>query len=606
MKKLRGFSLITIFLLTILFIPKYIHGASLNRLTTRTYELKDEFVSVIETRRYIINNENVFIPFGSEDTFTIFNPVQDLTGKEDKIRKTKDSIKVTDDRGFNIPYTSNDTDQGNINIKVRLPTLVMSSAPYSLVISYNSYGLLKRSGKLVDIYIPSFSRDYKFQDEQTNEEVITKVLIPKKEGEINFISPTNFRSEDNSNYIVSYSKEDLVGQIGWIQVGTEQNYSFSIIQPYKKSSDIDFVSNRYTILIPKEITSGPILQTIYIQSISHTPSGRIIDANGNIFLTFDIPANEDGEIRIEGYAILKQDNSFNFKDSGNISEIPRKIIEENTSPSEFWESNSDEIISVANSLKNSVSGEDKNIYELISAAYRFVIEKIDYSEVKRFGINERQGALATLKGGAAVCMEYSDLFIAIMRAMGVPTRSAFGYGYSALEADNSTDTINHQWAEVYIPKQDVWISVDTTWGESGKEIIGGDLNHFFTHSSKNSPEEVSTTQVQFIGDLQEVPKKTMSVFATADIKTETLEEIKSYIGKLNNPIEKTGIESFIEKLRITFFEIDRSITNLINSIFPEISNLGISVLKILPIAFITLLSIIVLIKGIRKKIKSDG
>src|SRR5262249_16924543 len=145
--------------------------------------------------------------------------------------------------------------------------------------------------------------------------------------------------------------------------------------------------------------------------------------------------------------------------------------------------------------------------------YQYVVDKIDYSEVKRFGLNTRQGALKTLEGGAAVCMEYSDLFIALMRAEGVPARAAFGYGYDS-RATSGVDTA-HQLAEAYIPKLGQWVGVDTTWGENGPAIIGGDLNHLYRHVAVVDPNTPAQVSVQFFGQTPEGSDEKFAITAEA-------------------------------------------------------------------------------------------
>jgi transglutaminase-like putative cysteine protease len=369
------------------------------------------------------------------------------------------------------------------------------------------------------------------------------------------------------------------------------------------TSNANFFLNKYKVLVPKDIDSGPVKQKVNFTNISPTPSNSIRDQDGNLFFEFSFPSNQDAEIVIEGYAVLTQDNSIDYKNSGNLSDIPQDILQTSTNSAKYWESDNPEIMKVAQELKSQITGNDKNVYELINNTYKFVVDRIDYSEVKRFGINERQGALATLQGGAAVCMEYSDLFIALMRAQGVPARGAFGYGYSALDSEE-TGTTSHQWAEVYIPSLGEWISVDTTWGESGHELIGGDLNHFYTHVASISPDIPATTEAQFYGNLAQVPSKIVSVEAIESTPTgegQTGEELYS---EYHQDETSSSISNFIERIKLTLFEINASIDNFLNTLIPNSSPLFITVIKILPILLISFSFTFLLIKRLKGRKKS--
>lgn len=512
-----------ILLILILIIPTSIiftqktEASVIEKTYNRSYMVSDDFVQVNEYKEIKVVEQNWFIPSGSSEVFTIFYPITNDPSSNEKIQKTLDSIKVTDSVGNDLYYTSEKTDSGNLLINVPIYTRINYGQSYRIYLSYNSYGLLVKNGNVRDVYVPSFPKDYETNSGNINERIFTNINIPKKFGEINFSAPA-VEFIDNNEYLTSnIDKEKLIGQTLWIQVGTTQYYQFEIKQPYKKTSNLSIYNNTYEIPIPRDVFAGPITQKVYYTNISPKPESVVLDLDGNLIATFKPKANLDGFIEISGFAVLTQNNSINFKASGDLSDIPQDILDRNTAPALYWESRSPEIVQTAMDLK----GDETNVYNLISKTYEYVIGKIDYSTVKRFGINERQGALKTLKGGAAVCMEYSDLFIALMRSQGVPARAAYGYGYSALDYEtSSSQTINHQWAEVYIPSIASWINVDTTWGENGEALIGGDLNHFYSHVTSIDPETPSTAEVKYFGELDEIPEREMTVEALETVSLE--------------------------------------------------------------------------------------
>ncbi|MFS8130946.1 MAG: transglutaminase-like domain-containing protein [Candidatus Dojkabacteria bacterium] len=531
MKKIATLSLLFIVCLSPLF-TKVVHAASLKRTFSRDYTIVDDYVQVKESKHLQFVEEGLKIPSGSQEEFTIFNPIDVDPDKATKLQRTKDSITLTDSDGRTLDYQAEDTSSGNLTIKFNFPRDITFFNPYSVTLEYKSFGLLIKSGNIRDVYVPAFSKDYIFSDDQFEEDVDTRVIIPKSLGNINFVLPESTQTESDGNYIINLKKEDLVGQTAWIQVGTKQFYSFSLKQAYTKSSPIGFTQNTYKILIPRDANAGVITQKVYFSKITPTPYSVQQDDLGNMFAEFRVPSNESGEIVIEGYAELNQDNSIGFKDSGKLSDIDPQIIKDNTAPAQYWESDSPEIKAAVADLFKGKDINSMSVYEISQAIYTFVTDKIDYSNVKRFGINERQGALATLKGGAAVCMEYSDLYIALMRAAGVPARAAFGFGYSALDsAQAGSDTINHQWAEVYIPSIKSWVGVDTTWGENGNILIGGDLNHFYTHVANKSPNTPSTTEVRLLGGSVDIPERKANVAAITSIPTTGLSTEDELIAK---------------------------------------------------------------------------
>lgn len=565
----------------------------------RVYDVKDDHIEITETKAISVTENNFFIQAGAEESFTIFNPVQDDPEAQSKAAQTLSSIVLTDGSGNNLSFTSDTTATGNLIIKTKINTGIYSGQTYTIRLKYSSYGLIIKSGALRDMYVPAFAKTYVFEDEQSVEKVTTKVVIPKSLGDINFIRPVANIQQDGSNNVINFTQEDLTGATAWIQIGTTQYYTFNIEQPYIATSSIPIVYNQYKIILPRDITSGPITQKVFFTGITPEPFSTEVDSDGNLTATFRVPVNEEGVIKVSGYAVLTQNNSIDFVNSGNIDQISSELITQNTSAAKYWESDSSEIEDLAKTLK----GNETNVYNLVESAYQYVVGKIDYSEVKKFGLNQRQGALATLQGGAAVCMEYSDLFIAILRAMGIPARAAFGSGYSALDGlTSSTNTVNHQWAEVYIPSIKSWVGVDTTWGENGDTLIGGDLNHFYTHVASVDPETPSSTEAVLYGRGGTFKDRTINVAAQSTKPTEDSLTEEQLTARYPT---RQGSDNFLENVltgaSLFFYNINKSINSFLSTIGVS-SNLYLAVKIIFVVLLFTLVILVRVIIKRRKKV----
>jgi len=80
---------------------------------------------------------------------------------------------------------------------------------------------------------------------------------------------------------------------------------------------------------------------------------------------------------------------------------------------------------------------------------------------------QRQGAVQALNNpDDVICTEFTDLFIALSRAAGVPAREINGYAYSTnpqlLPLATITDVL-HAWPEYWDKSKQLWIQVDPTW-----------------------------------------------------------------------------------------------------------------------------------------------
>jgi hypothetical protein len=296
-----------------------------------------------------------------------------------------------------------------------------------------------------------------------------------------------------------------------LQFGKEQFYKFSITQKALPTMENNLgLINEYKIIIPRNIISAETSQKVFIDKMFPIPTKMEEDSEGNLFAYFNIASSQEEEIKIEGYVQVKlTGKQVTAENSGKISDYNQEYIKDYLGGAMFWEVNSSEIQAKAMELK----GEETNVFNLINKTYNFVINEIDYSQVKRFGVNDRQGALETLWNGSGVCMEYSDLFLTLLRAQGIPARAVFGYGYDPLISNTSQEA--HQWVQVLIPSTGEWLDVDVTWGESKDMATGGVLNHFYTHISKNNPEEHSEVVLSSFGITNnlELPKYNLSVIS---------------------------------------------------------------------------------------------
>ncbi|MCX8198060.1 MAG: transglutaminase-like domain-containing protein [Candidatus Micrarchaeota archaeon] len=87
----------------------------------------------------------------------------------------------------------------------------------------------------------------------------------------------------------------------------------------------------------------------------------------------------------------------------------------------------------------------------------FVHNHINYTESL---VGKEKDALWVLENRQGVCTEYSTLFVAMARAIGIPARYVTGYVYS----DKFEGWMGHAWAEVFLGD---WVPVDPTWFEVG-------------------------------------------------------------------------------------------------------------------------------------------
>jgi hypothetical protein len=451
---------------------------------SRTYEITmDNRMLVQEVHTIRNNSENLWIPANENASFQILGFRISDSDESDRLKNALESARVTNELGTNLNFTS-EMSENQVIIKVPYGTDLLPGEVRRFTFNYSHEGLIFRNGAIRDGYIHAFSPDFQFENANTEFNFETTMVFSKDMPEVNFVIPEpNSVNELAGKVHYNFSQQSLIDQFVWIQFGVEQNYRFEITQKISPTDErpTGFI-NRYEMVIPRDILGPIVNQRVYFDKIEPDPIGIYSDDLGNIIGVFEFSSHEEKLVTIDGYAVVSIDNHIELNELvTEISDISQTIVGKNIHTAPFWEVDAPEIKRQA----FKIAPDETNVFRLTDEIYTFVIETIDYSTVKRFGINNRQGALATLNGGAAVCMEYSDLFLALMRARGVPTRAVFGYGYDPRV--DSAEQEAHQWVQVYMPGVDAWIDVDVTWGESGDKLIGGDLNHFYTHVATVEP-----------------------------------------------------------------------------------------------------------------------
>ena len=112
-----------------------------------------------------------------------------------------------------------------------------------------------------------------------------------------------------------------------------------------------------------------------------------------------------------------------------------------------------EIIAKANEL---VAGKTDAL-DALFAIGNFVNELVVYDKSYIGKVEKASWVLQNQKG---VCQEYATLFIALVRAIGIPARYVTGVAYSNIEKGFG----NHAWAEVWLPELG-WIPFDPTYAQ---------------------------------------------------------------------------------------------------------------------------------------------
>ena len=148
------------------------------------------------------------------------------------------------------------------------------------------------------------------------------------------------------------------------------------------------------------------------------------------------------------------------------------------SKNDYSKSDNKEIIDLAESItKNITKGYDKvkaihdwvanNIWYDLDASEVTGLQDIDIFHNARFG-------LSVLKNKRGVCGGYTNLTVALLRAVGIPAKRIEGYAYMPNSAQFNPEIFydlqnikaNHAWCEAFIDGR--WIIIDITWDSKNR------------------------------------------------------------------------------------------------------------------------------------------
>lgn len=560
-----------------------------------TYSVQEPGSMHITEKRTLTNNSKLYyIKKGSEESFVISTYKNPQSITDDDLQRVADSVIVTDTGGN--PVTPDiEVQEDQIVVKVPLTSDLHRGNSQTYTLEYKNYELSEKSGNILNVYVPGIPESYNqiitaSNGASTQTEYTVSLKLAKTLDEPTFVVPEPERStEDPTEYTYVFDPDDLIEHSAWAQIGNTQYYSFVITQAVEPSpSATSKVFNTwYELLLPKETEDGK--QKVYFKSISPEPEYITVDGEGNVIGRFAFESNQQREIRVEGFIVTNATPHITQNDVGTLDDIPlqqtyatdgdsRITYQQLLSAQEYWEVQAPEIQQTAEELMRDTT----NVYDILLNNYRFVTENVDYDTLKVELLNERKGALSTLKGGSSVCMEYSDLLLTLLRAQGIPTRAAFGYGFDPRSQDAQQE--GHQWVEAYLPNVG-WVAVDPTWGDTGRRnYIGDDVDHALWYVAGMSVNQPSPVTKYTVGEIGNISSPSVEITVVDSIKLDEVTPLSEVLDTYAYS-SKHSVQEKVDQLNI----------------YGKVLFLGIPALLILLILFTVIISVINKIRSNRKR-----
>lgn len=333
--------------------------------------------------------------------------------------------------------------------------LVGKGSKRNFSISFNETKLVTKTGEVWEIAIPKLS------DTNTFNAYDVVLYIPKTLGREAYLSPDPKSKTEEGTYVKYIFDKDAVSKVG-ISGGFGEFQVFGFDLKYHLENPL--VKSAYTeIALPPDT----YFQKVYYEKLEPQPDEVKRDEDGNWIATYYLAPRQRVDIEAHGSVQIFSEPRIEMAQSSE------EYLNENLKPALHWETNDGQIIALAQKLKTP------------AAIYNYVVSHLSYDYSKIVPNVERLGALGALHTPkAAICMEFTDLFVAIARAAGIPAREINGFAYTEnpeIEPLSLVADVLHAWPEYYDYVKKLWVPVDPTWGNTtgGVDFFNQlDLRHF--------------------------------------------------------------------------------------------------------------------------------
>lgn len=374
-----------------------------------------------------------------------------------------------EDAGYKYEYTQINIDFPRANVG--------RGANWSFVVQYQTPDLVENKGRAHVVYIPGIAQE-------SREDYKVTLSVPKDYGPMHGFGRLPKETEvTDITKTYTFNSDDLVDNSLQLLFGDSTTYQTNFNFPLENKTGFPKV---YEVTLPPTTAS----QTVYLNKLEPKPDNTRIDGDNNIIATYTVQPQQKVTVVTDVAADVRYIN-YDLARSGQLNDIPRDLKAKYTKSTRYWNSDN----AVIREKTKTLIKDKKNVAEMVKAVNDYVIETLNYNNEK-IKYNVRQGSIEAFKNpNNAVCLEYSDLTITMLRSVGIPARMPVGYGYSGnLKQSSSVSDSLHSWVEAYIPNVG-WINMDPTWGEKFNNFGISDIDHFaFAIWGESDSEPVAITE----------------------------------------------------------------------------------------------------------------
>lgn len=432
---MRKILFVFFFLLSTLFFSVYIHpvfAADYFTVSTNVQYSVKETATTSVSFQFLLTNTTSQYYAPSYSIIVGFNNISNVQAHDPDGPITPHITETSDGKKIELVFNSRSVGNGKI-----LP----------FVLSFDTEDVASKQGNIWEVNVPGIAGKNDFSD------FTQQITVPPSFGIPAYVKPATLLSVVQVDNTTLRFTKDQLGKAGIsIAYGNTQTYAFSLSYHLK---------NNNLFPVKTEIALPPTTnyQDVSIDTISPQPSNVIIDKDGNWLAQYSLSSSEKKDITVVGKAKIylnpKKQPLLANDESGYLSQ------------KQYWDTNDQVVTNVARGLKT-----PKQIYDYVVKTLRYDFSRVSDGKPRLGAKNVLENPLS------AVCLEFTDLFISLARADGIPAREVDGFAYTKNAKQRPLSLVKdvlHAWPEYYDKTQQTWVMVDPTW-----ENTTGGVDYFNT------------------------------------------------------------------------------------------------------------------------------
>lgn len=365
-------------------------------------------------------------------------------------------VKAFDNSGI-LPVTIKpEQNSTTISVSFENRPIVGKDKKNQFTLQYKNGDVATITGKVLELNIPKITNTEEFNSYELT------IIVPRSFGAPQTIVPrADSFNETLKSTIIKFRKGQLNSGVTAL-FGNSQIFKANINYYLDNLTGKKII--RTIALVPDNMS-----QRVSYSSLDPTPLRIYTDRDGNWLADYEVESQKNLIVN------LTADIETFIDPQVPIAESDPNLY---LGSSKYWQTDDEQIQKLAKELKTP------------RAIYNFVVERLKYNYQLAENGSSRAGAKQALQEPTnAICTEFTDLFVALARASGIPAREINGFAYTKnpkLRPLSLSKDILHSWPEYWDFSQKQWVQIDPTWGNTTGSINYFnklDLNHitFVTH-----------------------------------------------------------------------------------------------------------------------------